>query len=1404
MLRFILLLTVVVFGRTIVLAQPCDITTLATPETITCGDCTTLSAFGYGAGNIAFQEDFNSGSPVGWQFTQAVTIANNTCGVPSPDGSPFMWMGDASVNPRSMETVPFDLTLGGVICFEMRYAIQGQASPCEGPDLANEGVYVQYSTNGGGTWTTIQYWDPNGGNDPQYTNWNQYCVNIPPGAQTASTMIRWYQDDVSGAEYDHWGIDNVLITLNDPNFEISWLHDGYNYGLGQGGGVNPTPVCPTTTTSYEAIITDGTETCSSIITIIVEDPVLVVNAGEDTTICPGECIDLNGVAEVIVSPAKEPTYCDNTVEFIAGTSAVPFLGIQGTIDVELDINIGDLNMTNILNGSITEVCINGFTLFNGASLADLTVELSCPDGTTIVLVPQGTTNGQTYLNTCFVPASPPITGGTSPYSGTFNPNQPFDNLVGCSANGTWTLSISGTHNELFPPTGTLSGWCISFDDPEISYEADFTWSPLTDMTNETTLTPTVCPTSEITYTLEATDANGCISVSDEIMVSIDVCCALQIDDIVIVPASCQANDGTITIETSGAITGLVFSIDGGVTFQPSNQFTGLGAGDYTIVVTDDNACDVTENITILNNQPPSIDNLIVTESGCNASDGTIGVVVSGGTEPYTYSIDGISFQPGNSFTDLSAGPYTVTVEDASGCQTTEDAIIQNTDAPVIDNISVTDATCGSANGSINITASGGALPLNFSIDGGTTTQLNGLFENLNGGNYTITVTDNNGCSVTSGLINITGGLGVITADMDTEPNSSCLQCNYDGPSIMINELMVSPTSGDGSLSGVGAGDGRGEWIELYNPNWCDSVDISCYYLGNSAPGASALSGTQSGGYVIPGGTIIPPLGFALIRGVNAAPVPPGLLVANGGNVVELIVPSEITDPGVCVGPDATRLWFPNAGGWFAFYDAQGVPQDAVRWGTGNVGDLAGTPCVPQLNPCDFDGTLLSYNDIPAENKTHASTADASSHLGQSIRRFPDGGAWNATGVPTYATCNDPNNCLAETGISFCNGTATVNVTTGDAPFTYQWNDPANQTSQTALNLCEGEYEVVVTDANGCTETFIVTVIEDLFTIEAVGINPTCYGTNGSISVTTDPAGDYTYDWSSNTGVSDDQTTTVNNLEVDTYTVAVTAGGCTRDTTITLTSNGIEDVEFTAVHTSCDLINGFIEIDEVIGGTAPYTYDFNGQGSGTTDTFENLEAGTYTITVEDADGCDYFVTDILINPSEGIDNSLITFTEATCGFSDGEIMVEQVFGGQEPYLYTLNGNASDEGSFINLASGQYTLIIEDAIGCVLTQQYTIPTAASIEEVYVPNVVTPNNDMVNDLWFVKADCVEKFECTILNRWGNLIYDYDNINGSWDGRDKSGQLVSEGVYFYKVKLTFYSGNSEDLHGFITVILK
>jgi uncharacterized protein (TIGR02145 family) len=315
-------------------------------------------------------------------------------------------------------------------------------------------------------------------------------------------------------------------------------------------------------------------------------------------------------------------------------------------------------------------------------------------------------------------------------------------------------------------------------------------------------------------------------------------------------------------------------------------------------------------------------------------------------------------------------------------------------------------------------------------------------------------------------------------------------------SVLINELMISPTANDGSMSGDGGiSAGRGEWIELYNPNLCEPVDISCYYLGNS-------TGEGSGGYVIPAGTIIPPAGFCMVRGSNMTAVPANLLVENGGNVVELVVPTDITDNGVC--SNGTRLWFPNAGGWIAFYDANGVPQDAVSWVTSST-NTSGSACVAALGGCNAVGSLDSYDNIPTNRKNWISSQNASNHVGQSLRRTIDGGAWPtnldvAYGAPTFATCNGA--CVSSTE------TATF---TQIGPYQYGVSIPELPT--TSLNGISGTWFPAINNLLTTTYTFTpsagqcgigttmtIAIIEPLNYSLSASDSAICSGSNVNLSV----------------------------------------------------------------------------------------------------------------------------------------------------------------------------------------------------------------------------------------------------------------------------------------------------------------
>ncbi len=782
------------------------------------------------------------------------------------------------------------------------------------------------------------------------------------------------------------------------------------------------------------------------------------------------------------------------------------------------------------------------------------------------------------------------------------------------------------------------------------------------------------------------------------------------------------------------------------------------------------------------------------------------------------------------------------------------------------------------------------------------------------------------------------GCGLV-ASVAVIPNSVCEPCFYSGPPILINELMISPTVNDGSISGPGPNGGRGEWIELYNPDLCDSVDISCYYLGNS-------TAEGSGGFRLPTGTIIPPNGFCMVRGVNAAAVPSNLLVQNGGNVVEVIVPGEINQTGICC--TGTRVWFPNLGGWFAFYDANGNPVDAVRWGPGNTASLAGQPCISSNGGCSNTTSLLSYNSIPNDLKFYASTADGSSHFGQTIRRIPDGGNWAGIGQPTYAICNDPNNCLTGSLIGFCNGTGTVNITSGQAPFTFLWNDDLNQTTQTATNLCEGDYQVLVTDANNCQETYNISVITNPFDLTTNIQQPGCLQSNGSISI--DPYNaDYTYSWLPNVSSTNSATnlpqgsyqititqfnctydttivlqnpvpfgsffqiqqttcgedngliivdntpnssvysytwtpavTTSNsatNLAPGSYQVSISDNSCAFDTTITilpssgLTStatiynstcqqaNGAADIDVspngtytftwpTGVNstidsaanlaagsylvsftngictgdttilittttpptdittnitaTQCDENTGEIAIGTTMGGTSPYTYSINNGIYSSAQFFDSLAQGTFTISVLDANNCSY-QEQTLVPMFAGPTLIQVGLTNPNCGLNNGALIINGTIGGSAPYLYTVNGTSTPlQYSLQDLGVGSYFLNVVDANGCIYNQTEALIMTTGETVIRIPNVLTANEDETNDIWKIYTECIEGVKCEIFNRWGNKIYEFNDLTEGWDGTTTSGEEAVNGVYFYKVTFDLFGDeeNDEIYHGHITLI--
>jgi gliding motility-associated-like protein len=204
--------------------------------------------------------------------------------------------------------------------------------------------------------------------------------------------------------------------------------------------------------------------------------------------------------------------------------------------------------------------------------------------------------------------------------------------------------------------------------------------------------------------------------------------------------TCGKKNGSITTTGANGTAPYQFSIDG-INFQTNNLFSNLSAGNYTITIKDAAGVTNTTKATVTNICP--VVTAIVTDGLCGTAKGLITATGTNGTQPYQYSLDGVNFQTGNTFPNLTSTTYTVTIKDANGLTNVTTAEVKNFPGPVVSE-SISSATCINNNGKIVLSSTAGTLPLQYSIDG-TNFKTDNTFNNLRFGNYTVYVKDANGC-----------------------------------------------------------------------------------------------------------------------------------------------------------------------------------------------------------------------------------------------------------------------------------------------------------------------------------------------------------------------------------------------------------------------------------------------------------------------------------------------------------------------------------------------------------------------------------------------------------------------------------------------------------------------------------
>ncbi|MCB9227922.1 MAG: gliding motility-associated C-terminal domain-containing protein [Chitinophagales bacterium] len=797
-----------------------------------------------------------------------------------------------------------------------------------------------------------------------------------------------------------------------------------------------------------------------------------------------------------------------------------------------------------------------------------------------------------------------------------------------------------------------------------------------------------------TYNLTVSTSSSCVENLDVTLLEPT---ALSITATNVTDASCNgATDGSVQVSVTGGTPSYTYAwVDGTSNLVSATQnLSNVGADSYTLTVTDANGCTATTTAPVVEPAALSVSTVTNDPSCSNSNDGSITVNVTGGTAGYMYSLNNGAPQGSNVFNNLSAGSYTIEVEDANGCTATGNAILtdQYTFSIAID--SQFNVSCsGNNDGYVRIANTGGTLPISYTING-TNAQTSNEFTGLGAGLYTFEATDDNGCSATVSTT-ITEN-PPMTLSLDSTKDVSCNGQN-------TGEIHVHATGGatpySYSVNG-GAGQATGSFTGLaagsYNVvvtdvNGCaqslsatitqptpltatvtNVTDVSCNGATDGSVQVSVTGGTPSYTYAWVDGTSNPVSATQNLSNVGADSYTLTVTDANGctatttATVVEPVAlsVSTVTNDPSCSNSNDGSITVNVTGGTAGYMYSlnNGAPQGSNVFNNLSAGSYT-------IEVEDANGCTATGNAILTDQYT----------LSLSVA--------NQTNV----SCSGQND-----------GTVTLQATGGNGTITYTINGANPQTSNIFTGLAAGLYTFEATDANGCSATVSTTISENpplVIAIDSV-INETCGGNNsGAIYVTvTGGDGNYTYNWSNSTSQED-----LTNVGGGTYTLIVTDGaGCSATITQSISSPAsLSLVVADYSDITCNGANdGSVDIS-VAGGTPPYNFSWN--TTATTEDIEDLSAGTYTIVVTDQNGCTATISQTIAEPV-ALAGSITTTDVACFGDNSGTASVT-VSGGTAPYTYLWN-TFETTSSISGLNAGIVSVIVTDKNGCQITLTDTV--------------------------------------------------------------------------------------------------
>jgi gliding motility-associated-like protein len=1120
----------------------------------------------------------------------------------------------------------------------------------------------------------------------------------------------------------------------------------YTYTWNPGGLTGPSvTVSPSTTSTYTVQASDRFA-CKVDSTATVT----VAGAALNPTISvsqPSTCVGANDTVSLSsVSGTATYSWSWNGATVVSGSNGGPYIinwGTNGTKSISVTVTEG--TCTGQANSTVTVGSANAaFTLNPSANV--------CTSGNVTATL-SSAVSGTALYTWNFNGAN--VTSGTTggPYS--INWSTAGSKTVtlkvtdnGCSDSTAVPITISNgaTAGISFSPTSGCvnSPVTISFTG-SASGSAIYTWSfnGGTIMSGSNGGPYSIDWNSPGTKTVFVTVTDGGCSAQSSNTITINAASAA----FALSPSTSACTGQNVTATLSSAVSG---SATYNWNFNGANVVSGTTGGPYTInwpsagpetvsLIVNENGCadTVSHTITIGNASTPAFS--FSQTSGCVGQ--LVSITYSGTVSPtatYTWNFDG-----GTILSGTGAGPYSISWG-AGGTK----AIA----------LTVTDGTCtGQTTNNFTVNSVSAAFGLNPA--GPVCTGQNVTATLSAPASGTATYTWNfNGANVVSGT---TGGPYSINWSSAGTQTVSLIVNDNGCADTTANTIVVSS-----SLSPA---------FTLSTTSTCSGQNVTVTLSGTASGtasynwnfnGANITSGSGAGPYSInwtTGGT--PNVDLTVTDG--------GCTGSASQSVTVNPSPQAITGTNniICSG-GALALGSPPAAG------------STYHWSPGAY-----------FNDSTFSNPLFHFSNTTTGAVTQTVTltvdsAGCSTTALQSITVNPPAATTITPAGPT----------------SFCNGGSVILQDLDPTHRTYLWS--TGETTSSITVSTANTYSLTATDGNGCefvsTPSVKVTVYQNPTVAIASGgqVNESCYGMHdGQLTVTaTGGSPLYQYSW----GTNPSQTGPVaGGLAPGSYDVTVIDSHGCRDTATyhILAANyigfKIDSLHDVSCYQGSDGAVFLSPIGTPVAGSLLWS-------NGRTDTaLTGLKGDTLSVTFTDASGC---IADTTITIAEPPKIKITPTGDLHIAYGESTRLDVSITP-TSSYFYTWSPGTSltctdcAAPTASPIYTTAYTLSVVDVAGCQATDTITVFVDPA-KSFYIPNVFTPNNDGKNDLFMVyTSGSVKFFELTVFNRWGEKVYDSNDIFRGWDGTYK-GIQVNPGSYVYQATITFLDGETFHNNGSVTVL--